>query len=116
MKTFKKLTVLLLAMFLLFSCGYFAKTPDENQIKSDLIGQTMKFSNTFSIEKFTSLNNFKEFIIKNKSEQGDIIEFDISMIYEDTVNGTTDSIEAKIVYKKSDSKWNIVSITGTIQR
>ncbi|MDD2477286.1 MAG: hypothetical protein PHI32_15415 [Dysgonamonadaceae bacterium] len=115
MKAFKNLATALIATVFLFSCISFNKTPNETQIKTDLIGQTMRLGST-SYEIFTSLTNFKEFVIKNKSKQEGIIEFDIFMVYEDTEHGTTDPINAKIVYKKSDSKWIIVSMTGKLQR
>lgn len=69
---------------------------------------------SFNTETFTSFTNFKEFVINSKNEQGEIIEFDISMVYKDTEHGTTDPIKAHIVYKKSDSKWAIASLTGKL--
>lgn len=115
MKTFKNFASTLTAIVLLFSCSSFNKTPDETQIKTDLIGQTMRLG-SMSYETFTSLTNFKEFVIINKNKQEEIIEYDIFMVYEDTERNETDRINAKIVYKKSDSKWIIVSMIGKFQR
>lgn len=96
----------LAAFVLLVGCS---KSPDTEQIKTDLIGQTM--GSMFGGWKFESLSEFQELKINNKKQQGELIEYDISMRLKDTNSGKEYRAEALRVYKKVDGAWKIASIS-----
>lgn len=81
------------------------KSPDEQQIKIDLIGQTM------GTWKFSSLAEILELKIISKKLQGDISEFDVDMVLQDTQRHIAYSAKALISYRKVNGAWKIVSIS-----
>jgi hypothetical protein len=93
-------------MILIVGCS---KAPDSEQIKADLIGHEM--GDMGKSWKFDSLSEFKELAIKNKMQQGDIIEYDINMRLKGVRSGGEVIVEALVEYKKVDGSWKIVSIS-----
>ena len=92
-------------MMLIIGCS---KDPNINQIKADLIGQTIgEFLNNY---KFNSLEGIQEFIINNKNKQGNIIEYDVSLRMSDTI-GKKYRANILIVYRKAEKSWKIASIS-----
>ena len=101
-----KVFVAVAVIMLMVGCS---KAPDTQQIKTDLIGQTM--GSMFGGWKFESLAEFQELTINNKNQQGDIIEYDVNMLLKDTNSGKMYRAESMIVYKKIDGSWKIASVS-----
>jgi hypothetical protein len=66
------------------------------------------------LETFNSLANFKEVQILQENKQGDVIEYKVKIVYNDTAYGSFDKIEAIIVYKQVEGKWKMVSSAGKL--
>jgi len=97
--------VVVVLILLLVGC---ARVPDSQQIKADLIGHTM--GSMVGGWEFVSISEFQEFTINDMSRASNIIEYDIEMLLEDIDNGKRYRANALVVYRKTDGKWQIVSI------
>ncbi len=103
----KVLICLIVAVIgLLAGCS---RTPEANQIKRDLIGQTMKSIDGL-IWKFNDLSEFQEFRINSRVQQGEMIEYGIGMRLKDATSGRQYLADVLIVYRKSDGAWKLASI------
>lgn len=86
------------------------RTPDIDQVKADLIGQRMGNMLT-SGWKFASLSEFEEVVIVSENKTANILEYNLGMTLKDVRTGTRHCAEAIVVYRKSDDKWNFVSVS-----
>jgi hypothetical protein len=87
---------------------------DPEQIKADLIGQTMEgpkgmFGSGWW--KFGSLSEFQEVTINDKKQAGGLIEYDVNMRLKDINSANEYLVEALITYKKVDGVWKIASVS-----
>ena len=80
------LVLLLILSVILIGCAGLSK-PSVEQIKTDSIGQRT-YTSEVSGWEFTALSEFEQFDIGGKQRQGDVIEFDVSMILQDLSTGT----------------------------
>jgi hypothetical protein len=86
--------------------------PSAGQIKADLIGQRIILDG--QTWEFAALSEFEQFEIKGENEQGNAIEYDVSMRLKDFVSDTQFYVELFIVYKDIDGKWELVSIVTKV--
>ena len=101
------LMAILLIVFIA-SCG--GGTPTTDQVKADLLGQTM--GNIFSGGwKFESLAEFEELKIVNKRQESNVLEYEVDMRLRDIDKGNLYIAEALIVYRKTGDTWQIASIS-----
>jgi hypothetical protein len=108
-KTMNRGTSFLLVALMVLMIGC-SRAPDEQQIKADLIGHRMGsvFGGGWN---FSSLTEFQELTIINKNQQGNLIEFDVNMLLKDSSSGKLYHAESIVVYKKSNGKWELASIS-----
>jgi uncharacterized protein (DUF111 family) len=89
------------------------QSPNAEQIKADLFNKTISLGGN-KLETFSSLANFKEVQILKENKQGDVIEYKVKIVYNDTTYGTSDTIEAIIIYKQVEGTWKMVSSSGKL--
>jgi hypothetical protein len=89
------------------------QSPNAEQIKADLVNKTIPLGGN-KLETFNSLANFKDVQILQESKQGDVVEYKVKIVYNDTTYGTFDKIEAIIIYKQVEGKWKMVSSSGKL--
>ena len=111
MKRILCFVVLIFLLINLVGCSN-SDTPDIEQIKSDLIGRS--FISGYKSWQFASLSEFKELKITSEKRQGDVWELDTDIKVQDVNSSQSYDLDCKIVYKKSDGKWQIVSVNGQI--
>ena len=107
-------STLLAVSLLLTAC---AKDPGAEQIKADLIGRVVDVPSVrVAVDewRFASLSEFQEFYIRNKQKVGEVIEYQVNMRLQDLTNRKRYLVDATITYKKSEGKWQIVSVTPTL--
>ena len=104
--------IILLALSLVLSAC--SKDPGAEQIKADLIGKVVDVPSVrVAIDewRFASLSEFQELYIRSKQKLGDIIEYQVSMRLQDLRTKERYVVDAVVTYKKSENKWQMVSIT-----
>jgi hypothetical protein len=89
-----------------------SSTPTAEQIKADLIGNQITLG--LQIWKFTSLSEFESFIINGEQIQGDVLEYDVTMRLRDFKWNELYLLDALIIYKKVNSKWQFTSIQSKL--
>ncbi len=87
-------------------------TPDSNQIKADLIGQSMRDISTSQGWFFESPSEFKEFTINNKHKKGKLLEYNITMLLQELKTGKQFRAQALIIYRKEGSEWQLINIVS----
>ena len=80
--------------------------PDAQQVRTDLVGQAM------GSWRFESPSDFLGLTVNEKTEQGDTVEYDVSMSLQDPSTGRRYRAEALVVYGKSGGEWQIDSVSG----
>ena len=108
----------LLALFLILSitlvgCGGSAE-PNVEQMKADLIGHNLTGEGLGWT--FAALSEFEHFDIRSKQEQGDVIEYDVSMRLVDLTSDTHYLADVLIVYKQVDGRWELTSIVTKLYK
>ena len=106
----KAILVIITLMMIFTSIGCSAiSTPDAAQIKSDLIGNELPGLWGW---QFTTLAAFESFTINGKQQQGDTLEYDVTMRLTDVQWDTHILlVDAYITYQKVDGEWELRSIT-----
>ena len=104
MKTISWLTALWMAGA--FSLA--AQTPTTEQMKSDLVGQTM--GGRHECWKFQSTGQIKELKIKNKTENAQNHIYTVALQLEATKACGKYAAEARIEYTKMDAGWKIKQV------
>jgi len=101
--------VIITLMMIFTSIGCSAiSTPDAAQIKSDLIVNELPVLGW----QFTTLAAFESFTINGKQQQGDTLEYDVTMRLTDAQWDTHILlVDAYITYQKVDGEWELRSIT-----
>jgi len=103
-----------LAGFLIAGCQ--PSTPSEEQVKADLIGQTMGDPFSFSW-KFESLAEFEQLEITDRRQQGNLLEYDVHMRLRDTNMDRFYTANTVIAYRRTNNRWDLVSVSrGSLQQ
>ncbi len=108
------LVIITLLMFLAVSGCSAISIPDAEQIKSDLIGHQITVG--LSGWHFDALAEFESFIIISNQQQGDALEYDVTMRLTDFQWDAHYLLDALITYKKVDGKWQLKSITPKLYK
>lgn len=96
-----------LVLFLII-IGCATKRAEPLRIKRDLIGQTM--GGKEKSWKFQSVDQIKDFVIKDKINRGDEEIYVVCMVlHDDRVKDVYQS-DARIIYKLEDGQWKIKSV------
>jgi len=83
------------------------------QMKADLIGHTLVW-NGQTVWQFAALSEYEQVDIKGKQTQGNVIEYDASMILKDFASNTHYLAEVFIVYRNIDGKWELISVVTKV--
>ena len=79
------------------------------QMKADLIGHTILVNGQLEW-KFQTLSEYEQFEIIGEQTQGNVYEFDVTMKLKNFATNAYYHVEAFIVYKNIDGKWELVSL------
>ena len=90
-----------------------AEEPDEEQIQADLVGSNLRWKGGEEVWYFTALSEFDNVSINNKITRGDAIEYDVSFLLRDFELEKHFILEAFLVYKLFDNKWQLRSYLVT---
>ena len=90
-----------------------AKEPDEEQIQADLVGSNLRWKGGEEVWYFTALSEFDNVSINNIITRGDAIEYDVTFLLRDFELEKHFILEAFLVYKLYDNKWQLRSYLVT---
>ena len=90
-----------------------AEEPDEEQIQADLVGSNLRWKGGEEVWYFTALSEFDNVSINNIVTRGDAIEYDVSFLLRDFELEKHFILEAFLVYKLFDNKWQLRSYLVT---
>jgi hypothetical protein len=90
------------------ACHLVSPEPDVEQIKSDLIGETI--SQGEMSWYFAALSEFKEVTIVDKIREGDTIEYNLTLELQDVFTEKMYTAEILLIYKRSGTSWGLFSI------
>ena len=90
-----------------------AEEPDEEQIQADLVGSNLRWKSGEEVWYFTALSEFDNVSINNKIARGDAIEYDVTFLLRDFELQKHFIMEAFLVYKLFDTKWQLRSYLVT---
>ncbi|MFC2010894.1 hypothetical protein ACFLUR_01215 [Chloroflexota bacterium] len=114
------ISALLILSIVLVGCSFQSKLNIEKpkletkelsveQIKADLIGHNLTWNGQL-VWQFAALSEYEQFDIKGKQTQGNAIEYDVSMKLKDFASSNHYLVEAFIVYREIDGKWELISV------
>ena len=89
-------------------CDLVSPEPSVEQIKSDLIGETLT-QETLTWH-FHALSEFKEVTIIDKIREGNTIEYDVSLELQDVFTGKQYTADILMIYQRSGTNWELFSI------
>lgn len=90
-----------------------AVEPDEEQIQADLVGSNLRWKGGDEVWYFTALSEFDNVSINNKISRGDAIEYDVTFLLKDFELEKHFILDAFLVYKIFDNKWQLRSYLVT---
>ena len=90
-----------------------AVEPDEEQIQADLVGSNLRWKGGDEVWYFTALSEFDNVSINNRISRGDAIEYDVTFLLKDFELEKHFILEAFLVYKVYDNKWQLRSYLVT---
>ena len=90
-----------------------AEEPDEEQIQADLVGSNLRWKGGDEVWYFTALSEFDNVSINNKISRGDAIEYDVTFLLKDFELEKHFILEAFLVYKLFNNKWQLRSYLVT---
>lgn len=90
-----------------------AEEPDEEQIQADLVGSNLRWKGGEEVWYFTALSEFDNVSINNKLTRGDAIEFDVTFLLKDFELEKHFILDAFLVYKLNENKWQLRSYLVT---
>ena len=97
----------------LVGCDYFedqsAPKSSSEQMKADLIGHALVVNGQPAWE-FAALLEYEQFEIIGEQTQGNVYEFDVTMKLRDFATNAHYHVEAFIIYKDIDGKWELFSL------
>jgi hypothetical protein len=85
-----------------------APEPDIEQIKSDIIGETLTQKDL--TWHFHTLSEFQEVIIVDRLRGADTIEYNISLELKDVFTGRQYTADILMIYQRSGTRWELFSI------
>ncbi len=89
-------------------CDVISPEPSIEQIKSDLIGETLNQADL--TWHFHALSEFKKVTIEDKIREADTIEYDVSLQLQDVFTGKRYTAEILMIYQRVGTHWNLFSI------
>ncbi|UCG55255.1 MAG: hypothetical protein JSV32_03310 [Dehalococcoidia bacterium] len=89
-------------------CDIVAPEPGLEQIKSDLIGETLTQKDL--TWHFHALSEFQEVIIVDQLREADTIEYDVSLELKDVFTGRQYTADILMIYQRSGTSWELFSI------
>ena len=89
-------------------CDIFSPEPGIEQIKSDLIGETLEQG--YLTWHFHALSEFKEVTIVDRIREANTIEYDVSLELQDAFSGEPYIADILMIYQKSGTRWELFSI------
>jgi hypothetical protein len=107
----KTLLALVIPIFLISAgagCDIVSPEPSVEQIKSDLIGETITQGNT--TWHFHALSEYKDVTIVNRIREGNTIEYDIAIELQDIFSGTQYEADILMIYQRSGTSWELFSV------
>ena len=107
-RTFLILFALICLVAVNTSCDLFSPEPSVEQIKSDLMGETLT-QGTLTWH-FHALSEFKEVTIVDKIREGNTIEYDVSLELQDVFSGKQYVADILLIYQRSGTNWELFSI------
>lgn len=90
------------------ACHLISPEPGIEQIKSDLVGETI--SRGEMSWYFAALSEFKEIKIVDKIREGDTIEYNLTLELQDVFTEKMHTAEILLIYKRSGTSWDLFSI------
>lgn len=96
--------------FFMIGC---TRPPDAERIKADLIGQYISSGGGIkSNYEVSSMSQFQSFMIKDSKQQGNIIEYRISVV----LKGEEEPIEGEVhvTYRKESGDWKLAAVRGDL--
>lgn len=109
----KLLALILIPSITLVGCGG-SLEPNIEQMKADLIGYNL--TDEGAGWTFAALSEFEYFDIRGKQEQGDVIEYDVSMRLVDLVSDTHFLADVLIIYKHIHGEWELAAIVTKLYK
>ena len=114
----RKLLVLFLILCItLVGCSDIGESsePSIEQMKADLIGHILTTGEGTGWA-FAALSEFEHFDIRGKQEQGDVIEYDVSMRLVDLVSDIHFLADVLIIYKHIHGEWELAAIVTKLYK
>ena len=104
------LTIAILTCLVLVNvgCDIVSPEPDIEQIKSDLIGETLTQKDL--TWHFHALSEFQEVIILDRLREADTIEYDVALELKDVFSGKQYTADILMIYQRSGTRWELFSI------
>ncbi len=90
------------------SCDVISPEPGIEQIKSDLIGETLTQADL--TWHFHALSEFIKVTIEDKIREADTIEYDVSLQLQDVFTGKRFTAEILMIYQRVGTHWDLFSI------
>lgn len=90
-----------------------AEEPDEEQIQADLVGSNLRWKGGEEVWYFTALSEFENVSVNNKLTRGDAIEYDVTFLLKDFELEKHFILDAFLVYKLIDYKYQLRSYLVT---
>ena len=89
-------------------CDLVSPEPSIEQIKSDLIGETISRGDMSWY--FAALSEFKEVTIVDKIREGNTIEYDVTLELQDIFTDKMYTAEVLLIYQRSGTNWELFSV------
>jgi hypothetical protein len=109
---FKRIILILVTLICLVSinigCDIVSPEPSIEQIKSDLIGETIT-QGTLTWH-FHALSEFQEVNIVDRIRQGNTVEYNVTLELEDLFSKNQYEAEVLLIYQRSGTSWQLFSI------
>jgi hypothetical protein len=107
-RIFLTLATLICLVTIGIGCDLVSPEPSVEQIKSDLIGETLT-QGTLTWH-FHALSEFKEVTIVDTIREGNTIEYDVSLELQDVFTGKQYTADILMIYQRSGTNWELFSI------
>lgn len=109
---FKRILLTLVVLICLVTvstgCDIVSPEPSVEQIKSDLIGETIT-QGTLTWH-FHALSEFREVTIVDKIREANTIEYNVTMELQDIFTDKMYTAEVLLIYQRSGTDWDLFSI------
>ena len=102
------LAILICLVAVNVGCDLVSPEPSIEQIKSDLIGETLTQGDL--TWHFHALSEFQEVTIVEKIREANTIEYDVSLELEDVFSGKQYKADILMIYQRSGTNWELFSV------